>query len=99
MEECTEMVDSYARMADGPTWETMREARFHPHEVQTTPTEEENGRPQGDKKRRLCELSDALAVIAIEQDTEVQETQSIANALWELLDFPGVDNAHQGKCR
>ena len=96
MEECAEMIDPYARMAGGPTWGTMRKARNHRREVQTTDAEEENGRPLDDENRRLCDLSDALAVVAIEQDTEVQITKYNIDALRWKLSSPNVDNAPRG---
>ena len=91
------MVDSYARMQNGPTWETMREARSLPNEVQTTPTEEETFPPVEEDKRGLCELSDAPAVVAIEHDTEVQETHASIHSLRKILAFPDVANAPHGQ--
>ena len=41
--ESTEVIDSYARMPDGPTWKTTREARNLPEEVQKTTDQEEIG--------------------------------------------------------
>ena len=97
MAECTEMIDSYARMRNGRTWKTTREACGLKKEVQTTSTEEETLPPAEEEQRRLCELSDALVVVAIEHDTEVQETHASITALWNLLAFPNVANAPQGK--
>ena len=44
--------------------------------------------PFAEEKRRLVELSDALACVAIERDTEVQDTPSSLGALCEHLASP-----------
>ena len=84
-------------MDGGPTWEAMRQAcNLHP-EVQNAIAEEESEFPLDDEARRLRELSDALAVVAIDHDTDAQETPSSLNARREVISFPNVANAPQGE--
>ena len=75
----------------------MRQAcNLHPV-VQNAIAEEESEFPLGDEERRLRELSDAIAVVAIDHDTDVQVTHSIIEALWKMISPPNVANAPQGE--
>ena len=97
--ESTEMIDSYARTPGGATWKTTREARSLEEEVQDAPDQEEGGFQPDAENKGLRELSDAPAVLAIDQDTEVQETPAIVTSLWKLLAYPHAAAAPQGgKC-
>ena len=97
MYECIEKIDSYARMGGGPTWRIMRKACNLGPDVQKAIGEGESDPPLGGDERRLRELSDALAVVAIEHDTDVNETPSSLNALWKMLAPPNIANAPQGE--
>ena len=94
--ESTEMIDSCARIPDGPTWKTMREARNLKQEVQQADGAGETGCQFGDEGRRLREISDALAVLSIEQNADVQDTPASINSLWKLLAYPHAAEAPQG---
>ena len=80
----------------GELCERRADARNLPEDAQTAPGQEEIGFQSDAENRRLRELSDALAVVAIEQDTEAQETVAIVTSLWKLLAYPNAAASHQG---
>ena len=90
------MSDPYARTPGGSKWGTMRGARNLPGEVRTPPHQDEIGRQTDDENRRLRDLSDALSVLAIDQDTDAQETTARITAIWEHLAYPHAAEAPHG---
>ena len=45
------------------------------------------------RAQRLCELSDALAAVALELDADVQRSSPIVGALWGKMDAPNPVDA------
>ena len=90
------IIDDYAR-PDGTTWGEMRCARNlsveHVHRDLRPPSVSDIF---GLEKARLVELSDALEVLAIHQNTEVALGPSGLGALWGKLGHPKPVNGEQG---
>ena len=88
IEDCRKMIDDYARN-EGDTWEVMRGA-CGLDEV-APPTDLEAPKASGaaaNRIARLTRLSDALAAVALENDTDVQRTHASLGALWKKLAPP-----------
>ena len=97
MEEARCTIDSYAR-TEGTTWRVMRAA------CGLSPAEPPRKRDNvGEIPRqeceyiRLVELSDALAIAAIEQNCEVVTNASSLGFLWKKISYPRPVSAPQGE--
>ena len=95
LEDSRRIIDKYARN-EGTTWENMRLAcNLNVECVQRDlrpPTVSDIFERE---KARLVDLSDALAVLAIEQNAEVAMNPSSIGALWEKLGHPHPVNEEQ----
>ena len=83
--ESRRLIDEYAR-EEGTTWENMRRACGLDVEC----AKKDHRRPTASEilekeRERLVNLSDALAVLAIEQNVEVSMTPASLGALWKKL--------------
>ena len=99
IEDSRRIIDDYAR-TEGTTWRVMRVAcnlqqEMGPRVIRPSTVAE----PEDREKNRFVWLGNALAITAIEQNTEVAMNTSSIGVMWKKLGRPNPLNAQKGeKC-
>ena len=96
MRESSAIIDGYAR-GEGATWSTLRKSCG----LEVAPAKGDILKPRIHDEVEIArimthQLSDALAIAAIDQNAEVIRNQPSLGALWKLLAHPNKVDAHQG---